>query len=126
MNSLIGLLLTLAVLAPATEVTGTIVNDDGKLVSGVPIQVVAIYTGQVMQKTLSGSDGTFRFTGLAPGGYGVSAKTDSACAFSNAIQVNAGFTSIVRLRLIDGMCRNALIYAEPGRTVYRVRRCKAA
>jgi hypothetical protein len=104
MNVLFCLILTLAALSPAPEITGTIVDDRGKRVSGISLSVVSLPSSQVIAKTLSGSDGSFSVTGLAPGSYGLEAKTDSACAFSDAIQVHDGFTSIVRLRLVTGFC----------------------
>lgn len=107
MNVLFCLILTLAALSSAPEITGTIVDDRGKLVSGISLSVVSLPSSQEIEKTLSGSDGSFSVTGLATGSYGVEAKTDSACAFSDAIQVHDGFTSIVRLRLVRGLCSGA-------------------
>jgi hypothetical protein len=63
-----------------------------------------------MERAVSGSDGSFRFSNLAPGLYGLSAKTVSACAFSDAIRVNDGFTRVVHLRLIKGLCQNAIAF----------------
>jgi hypothetical protein len=103
------LILTLAALPATPEITGSIVDCNGKPVSGVLISVVALYANQSVEKTLSGSDGSFRFTNLAPGNYGLSANTHSACAFSDPIRVDVGFTSIVRLRLVNGLCKNAII-----------------
>lgn len=108
MNLLICLILTLAALSPNPEITGTIVDDNGKPVSGVPISVVRLIGDRVIKETLSGSDGSFHFTALAPGAYGLSAKTDSACAFSDPLRVDNGFTSVVRLRLIKGFCQDAI------------------
>ena len=107
MNILISVILTLAVLSPPPEITGRIVDDNGRPVSGVPISVVALYASQTVSKTLSGSDGSFHFSDLAAGAYGLSAETDSACAFSDPIRVDVGFTSVVSLRLIKGFCKNA-------------------
>jgi hypothetical protein len=107
MNLVVCLILTLAALSPAPEITGTVVDDSGKPASGVSISADRIPSSDVMQKTVSASDGSFRFTDLAPGAYGVEAKTDSACAFSDAIRVDTGFTSVVRLRLIKGFCQSA-------------------
>jgi hypothetical protein len=107
------LMLTLAVLSPAPEIAGTIFDYNGKPVSGVPILVVSINSDQIMRKTVSESNGSFHFTGLGSGGYGVVAKTNSACAISDAIQVSIGFTSTVRLRLVKGLCQTPLHYAEP-------------
>jgi large repetitive protein len=115
MKLVICAILTLAALSPAPEVAGTIVDYNGKPVPGVPISIVAIDSeDQVTKKTVSESNGSFSFTGLAPGAYGVVAKTDSACAISDAIRVDIGFTSIVRLRLAKGWCYGpALHFAEP-------------
>ena len=116
MNLVICMLLTLAVLPPTPEITGTIVDDNGKPVSGVPISVVAVLANQTIEKTLSGWDGSFHFTDIAPGAYGLEAKTDSACAFSDEIGVTIGFTSVVRLRLIKGLCKNPIaLFAPPAR-----------
>ncbi|HEY2473270.1 MAG TPA: carboxypeptidase-like regulatory domain-containing protein [Candidatus Cybelea sp.] len=108
MNPVICLMLTLATLSPTPEITGTIVDYNGRLVSGVRISVVALYASQTIEKTLSGSDGSFHFTDLAPGAYGVAAKTDSGCAYSDPIRVDIGFTTVVHLRLIKGLCQNPI------------------
>ena len=113
MNLIFALMLTLAALSPVPEIAGKIVGSDGKVVSGVPISVVAIPSGQVMEKTVSDADGSFQLSGLAAGAYGVEAKTDTACAISNAIRVSVGFTSVVRLRLIEGLCQSALEFVKP-------------
>ena len=107
MNVLFCLILTLAALSPAPQITGTIVDDRGKLVSGISLSVVSLPSSQVIEKALSGSDGSFSVTGLASGNYGLEANTDSACAFSDAIHVHNGFTNIVRLRLVRGLCSGA-------------------
>lgn len=39
-------------------------------------------------------------------------KVDSACAISNAIRVDVGFTSVVGLRLIKGLCQSALEFVK--------------
>lgn len=109
MNLVTCCILTFAALSPAPEITGSIVDDNGKLVSGVPISVVALLANQTIEKTLSGSDGSFDFTDLAPGAYGLEAKTDSACAFSDEIGVSIGFTSVVRLRLVKGLCQSPVV-----------------
>jgi large repetitive protein len=115
MNPVICLALVLAALSPPPEITGTIVDYNGKPVAGVPISVVAVNSeDQVTKKTVSESNGSFSFTGLAPGGYGLVAKTGSACAISDAIEVDIGFTSIVHLRLAKRWCYgSALHFAEP-------------
>lgn len=107
MNALLCLILTVAALSPAPEITGTIVDDHGKLSSGIPLSIVSLPSDQVVESTRSAPDGSFTVTDLHPGSYGVEAKTDSACAFSDAIQVHAGFTSVVRLRLVKGLCSGA-------------------
>ena len=116
MNVIVCLILTLAVLSPAPtapEIAGTIVDDHGKIASRIPLSVVSLPSDQVVAKTLSAPDGSFSFAGLTSGNYGLQAKTDSACAFSNAIQVHEGFTSIVRLRLVSGFCRNPIALGSP-------------
>lgn len=115
MNLFFCLILTLAALSPPPEITGTVVDYQGRLVSGVSIAVVSINSDQIIRKTHSASDGSFSFTGMSSGGYGVAAKTDSACAFSDAIQVDAGLTSVVRLRLVKGLCLDAAHFARPPR-----------
>jgi Carboxypeptidase regulatory-like domain len=114
MNVLWCLILTLAALPPAPEITGTIVDDRGKLVSGISISVVSLPSSQIIEKTLSGPGGSFSFAGLFSGGYGLEAEADSACAFSDAVRVDNGFTSIVHLRLVKGWCQTAVQFAEPG------------
>jgi Carboxypeptidase regulatory-like domain len=108
MNPVICLILTLAALSPSPEITGTIVDYNGSLVASVPISVIALYANQTIEKTLSGSDGSFRFTDLAPGAYGLAAKTESGCAISDPIRVDIGFTTVVHLRLIKGLCQNPI------------------
>jgi hypothetical protein len=81
MNLVICSILTLAALAPAPEIAGTIVDYNGRLVSGVPVSVIALYANQIVEKTLSGSDGSFHFTDLALGAYGLEAKTDSGAQY---------------------------------------------
>ena len=109
MNSVICLILSLAALLPTLEITGTIVDYHGELVSGVPISVVALYANQIVEKTLSGPDGSFQFTDLAPGAYGLEAKTNSGCAISDPVRVDIGFTTVVRLRLIEGLCQDPIL-----------------
>ncbi|MBV9718474.1 MAG: carboxypeptidase regulatory-like domain-containing protein [Candidatus Eremiobacteraeota bacterium] len=114
MNLVVCLILTLAALSPAPEIAGTVADDKGKSVSGVPIFAVSIPSSNVIQKTVSESDGSFRFTGLASGSYGVEAETRSACAFSDAIQVDTGFTTAVHLRLVPGLCQHPLVNSASG------------
>jgi hypothetical protein len=115
MNLVICLALALAALAPPPEIAGTIVDYNGKPVSGVTISLVGVISeDRLTKKAVSESDGSFSFTGLAPGGYGLVAKTDGACAMSDAIWVDVGFTRVVRLRLTKGYCNGpALHFAEP-------------
>ena len=109
MNLLACLILTVTALSPAPEIKGTIVDYNGRPVSGISISVVGLNSEQrVTETTQSGSDGSFSFTGLAPGSYGLRAKTELGCAISDPIHVDVGFTSIVRLRLIKGLCQNAI------------------
>ncbi len=115
MYPLICLILTLAASSPNPEITGTIVDYNGKLVSGVPISVVALYANQTVEKTQSGSDGSFHFSDLAPGSYGLEARTESGCAYSDPIRVDVGFTTAVHLRLIKGLCQQAISLGRPAR-----------
>lgn len=114
MNLLLCLVPTLvAISLPAPEIAGTIVDDHAKPVAGISISAVALPSSQVIAKTVSGSDGSFSFAGLMGGGYGLEAQVDSACAFSDAIQVDNGFTSVVRLRLVKGLCENSVELRQP-------------
>lgn len=108
MNLALCFMLTLAALSPGPEIAGTIVDDAGKPVSGINVTVLSLPADRTMRRTLSAPDGSFSFTDLPPGVYGLSAKTTSTCAFSDAIGVNAGFTRIVRLRLVKGLCQTAI------------------
>jgi hypothetical protein len=113
MNPVACLFLALAASSPAPEITGTIVDYNGAPVSGISVSVVGLTSdadAKLTRKTLSGSDGSFSFTGLAPGAYGLEAKTDSACAISDPIRVDVGFTIAVRLRLVEGLCGNAIAF----------------
>lgn len=117
MNPLLCLILTLAALSSVPAITGTVVDERGKPVSGISLSVVSLPASQVIEKTLSGSNGSFSVEGLASGSYGLEAKTESACAFSDAIQVHDGFTSVVHLRLIRGLCQRPIALRtrlEPG------------
>ncbi|HET6276310.1 MAG TPA: carboxypeptidase-like regulatory domain-containing protein [Candidatus Cybelea sp.] len=107
------MILTLIAVAPTPEITGTIVDGHAKPVPGISISAVALPSSLVIAKTVSGPDGSFNFTGLARGGYGIEAKSDSACAFSDAIQVDDGFTSVVRLLLVKGLCQNPVELQQP-------------
>lgn len=115
MNSVVCSIIVLAALSSTPEITGTVVDDNGTLASGVPISVVALYANQTIEKTLSGSDGSFHFSDLAPGAYGLAAKTDSGCAYSDPIRVDISFTTVVHLRLIKGLCQNpiAILQSRP-------------
>jgi protocatechuate 3,4-dioxygenase beta subunit len=112
MNIVACLLLAVAAAAPIPEITGTIVDHNGKPVSGVTISVVAVTGSQDLSKTVSAKDGSFSFSGLAPGYYGVEAKTSSACAMSSAIKATDGFTTFIHLRLTDGLCGNPITYLQ--------------
>jgi Carboxypeptidase regulatory-like domain len=112
MNILACLLLAVAASSPAPEITGTVVDHNGKPVSGVNVSVESITGGQDLAKTVSAKDGSFNFAGLTDGYYGVIAKTSSACATSNAIKAADGFTAVVHLRLTDGACENPLHFVE--------------
>jgi hypothetical protein len=114
MTALICVLLALTVSAGSTvpstapEITGTVLDYNGKPKAGVPISVVEIYSGHVVSKGMSLEDGSFYFAGLPSGAYGVAAKTSSACAFSTAINVTVGYTTGIRLRLIPGLCKSVI------------------
>jgi hypothetical protein len=107
MNLAVCLSFILAAVSPGPEIAGTLVGDDGKPVSGVSVSVELVPSGPEASKTASQADGSFSFTGLAPGAYGVVAKTKSACAFSSAVSVHPGFTSVVHLHLVKGLCSSA-------------------
>ncbi len=107
------LTLALAAISPPPQIAGTIVDPSGKLAAGVPLSVVAINADRTMATTVSEANGSFHFSGLAPGGYGIVAKTASACAISGAVRVDAGLTSIVRLRLTTGLCEHPVRFANP-------------
>jgi hypothetical protein len=110
--SLAGLLaIILAVASPPPEVTGTLVGDDGKPVPGatITIQLVNSNGEASVSKTVSLADGSFSFTGLASGAYGLVAKTKSSCAISSATSVHPGFTSVVHLQLVKGLCSSASV-----------------
>jgi hypothetical protein len=107
MSLAVCLSLLLAVVSPAPEIVGTLVGDNGKPVAGVAISVGLVSSSQEANNTVSRADGSFSFTDLAPGAYGVVAKTNSACAFSSAVSVHTGFTSVVHLRLEKGLCSSA-------------------
>jgi hypothetical protein len=113
MNQLLCLVLLLTASSPAPGIVGTIVDDRGKSVSGISIAVHSLPSSKIVEEVPSGADGSFRVTGLAPGAYGVEAKTESACAFSDAIQVEAGYTSTVHLRLVKGLCDRPVSFAKP-------------
>jgi hypothetical protein len=104
MNILTCLLLAAAASSPIPEITGTVVDHNGKSVSGVSVSVEPVMGGQDLSKTVSAKDGSFNFSGLAAGYYGVVAKTNSACAISSAIKAEDGFTTVVHLHLTDGLC----------------------
>jgi hypothetical protein len=111
---LLALAMTLAALGPATEIKGTVVDSHGRPVRGVPVSAVELPSSNIVATTVSGPDGSFSFAGFThSGGYGLEARTDSACAFSDAIQVDIGFTSVVRLRLIEGLCQNPVSFGSP-------------
>jgi 5-hydroxyisourate hydrolase-like protein (transthyretin family) len=113
MNLLVILLLAAAAAAsPTPEITGTVVDHNGKPASSVPISVVSITGDQVMSKTTSKADGSFQFSDLAPGAYGVVAKTASACGMSSAIKVASAFTTVVHIRLTDGLCDGGVQFVQ--------------
>ena len=107
MNLVMCLSLILAVASPTPEILGDVVGDNGKAAPGVTISIVSIPSSLEAAKMVSRADGSFDFTGLASGNYGVEARTKSACAMSNAVSVHVGFTTAVHLRLIKGFCSSA-------------------
>ena len=116
MNYVICIVLALASLAPAPEIVGKVVDDNGRAVPGVTISVVSplvMDSVHIIRKTVSDSNGDFSFTDLGPGFYGVEAASDSACAVSDAFGLSTGATRVVRLRLITGLCQSSLHFAQP-------------
>ena len=105
MNFLIGILLAVATASPAPQITGTVVDDNGKPVSGVSVSVEPVMGGPVVVQVASQKDGSFSVSGIPSGSYGVVAKTSSACAISRAIGISDGYTSVVHLRLVKGFCQ---------------------
>ncbi len=112
MNILTCVFLAAATLSSTPEIKGTVVDHNGKPVSGVSVSVEPITGGQVVDKTVSSKDGSFEFSGLAPGTYGVVAKTSSACGMSSAIEVANAFTTVVHLRLTDGLCGGGVQFVQ--------------
>lgn len=113
MNLFFCLVLTLVeISAPNPEITGKIVDDHTKPVAGISIAAVALPSSHLIGKAISGSDGSFSFAGLADVGYGPEAEAGSACAFSDAIQVDDGFTRFVQLRLVKGLCKTRSSYVS--------------
>jgi hypothetical protein len=109
MNLLACLILTVAAVAPAPEIAGTIVDYNGRPLAGISISVVGLTSdARVTKNAVSRTDGSFSFMGLAPGAYGLRAQTDWGCAISDPIRVDVGFTTIVRLRLVKALCKNAI------------------
>ncbi|HEY1680583.1 MAG TPA: carboxypeptidase-like regulatory domain-containing protein [Candidatus Tumulicola sp.] len=114
MNILTCLLLAVAALSPNPEITGTVVGDNGKPVSGVTVSVEPVIGGPDVGKTVTAKDGSFNFSGIPGGYYGVLAKTSSACAMSSAIEAADGFTTVVHLRLTKGLCDSAIAPLDHG------------
>lgn len=70
--------------APAAglgSLSGTVVGSDGKPVSGALVAAVPGQMDHPAATTLSNADGTFRFEGLAPGGYGLTATAPGQTAW---------------------------------------------
>ena len=112
MTILTSLLLAAATLSSSPEIKGTVVDHNGKPASGVSVSVEPVTGGQAMDKTVSSKDGSFEFSGLTPGTYGVVAKTSSACGMSSAIEVASAFTTVVHLRLTDGLCDGGVQFVQ--------------
>jgi hypothetical protein len=125
-NLILCLILTLAALSQVPEIAGKIVDDHGKIASGIPLTLILLPLNQVVEKIVSAPDGSFSFEGLASGNYGLEAKTESACAFSDAIQVHHGFTSIVHLRLVTGFCQKPIGLRSPPNQASTIRQSVTA
>lgn len=76
-------------------IAGDLLDSSGKPVSGAEI----LLAGVVEQHAVSNASGEFRFPGLAPGHYRVTASTPAAGNASTSIDVVAGVTARVQLRL---------------------------
>ncbi len=61
MNMLTCLLLAVAALSSNPEITGTVVGDNGKPVSGVTVSVEPVIGGPDVGKTVTAKDGSFNF-----------------------------------------------------------------
>lgn len=92
------------------EIIGTVLDFNGKPAAGVPVSIVALPSNQIIQRGISEATGKFEFAGLPPGAYGVAASTSSACAFSSAVNVSTGYTTLVSLQLVKGMCNGSALH----------------
>jgi hypothetical protein len=93
-----------------SEIVGTILDFNGKPTAGVPVSILAIPSNQIMQRGISEATGKCEFAGLPPGAYGVAASTSSACAFSPAVNVSTGYTTLVSLQLIKGIYNGSALH----------------
>ncbi|HEX4015050.1 MAG TPA: carboxypeptidase-like regulatory domain-containing protein [Candidatus Cybelea sp.] len=94
MHLFLGLTLMIAALMQPPEIAGRIVDYQGHAVSGVSVAVLSLNSNQVIETTLSAPDGSFSFT-------------------SDPVRIDTGFTSVLRLRLVKGLCRAAVHFALP-------------
>jgi Ca-activated chloride channel family protein len=83
---------TVQVAQVKATVTGSVVDASLRPLAGVT--VVLERAGQVIAKTVTGGDGKFRFADLAPGDYQVRAERTGLPAFTRALRVPAGATSL--------------------------------
>jgi hypothetical protein len=67
MNFLIGIFLAVATASPAPQITGTVVDDNGKPVSGVSVSVEPVMGGPVVAQVASQKDGSFTVSGIPSG-----------------------------------------------------------
>lgn len=83
---------TVQVAQGKATVTGSVV--DGSLNPLAGVTVIVERAGQVVVKAVTGADGKFRFADLAPGDYQVRAERAGLPAFTRALRVPAGATSL--------------------------------
>jgi Carboxypeptidase regulatory-like domain len=83
-------------------------------IKGADVRLVNVFTGDILQETQSAADGTFSFSAIAPGNYGVEAATKQACVISDAIHVIPDSKTVLQLRLKDReVCSDPLRFASP-------------
>jgi tetratricopeptide (TPR) repeat protein len=79
----------------SATITGRLIGADGKPAAEAPI----LLSGAASQRTASDSGGAFQFRDLTPGRYRVTAHTSDAQAASAWLELTAGSTARVQLRL---------------------------